>query len=313
MSDLNPRIDNEIVLDYIHSRSKLHSGAKLETVLHSVNEKDKLSDIALLLKNGAVAPYLVTTLDHNLTRRVFEYAKMYDVTIFCQPLDLDLNADGIMHEGEVSARLGLAGITPIAEAVQVAMIVEFSREFDVQVLFKAISTKRSLEIIAEAKKQGVKVLCEVSLHHLVLTDNMCDGFNTYAKIYPPLRDSDTKEFLLNELQNGNIDVLTSLESERSVVYKEVSFFEAEFGSVSIEDILALYYTHLVKTNIIDMAELVRLTSDNPSDIINLKSSDFILFNPTKSYKINNEHSLYNGNEVYGVVEKIWIEKEEIYV
>jgi len=313
MSDLNPSVSNEIVLDYIHSRSKLHSGAKIETVLHSVNEEAKLSDIASLLKNGAVAPYLITTLDNNLTRRVFEYAKMYNVPIFCQPLDVDLNADGVMHEGEVSARLGLSGISPVAEAVQVAMMIEFSREFDVEVLFKAISTKRAIELISDARENGVRVKSEVSLHHLVLTDEMCDNFNTYAKIYPPLRDAKTKEFLLEALKSGKIDILTSLQSERSVVFKEVSFFEAKFGTESIEDILPLYYTYLVKTGIIDMAELLRLTSVNPSSILNFKSSDFILFNPNRSYKIENSHSLYNGQEIFGCVEKVWIEGEEIDV
>jgi len=313
MSDLNPSVSNEIVLDYIHSRSKLHSGAKIETVLDSVNEEEKLSDIASLLKNGAVAPYLITTLDNNLTRRVFEYAKMYNVPIFCQPLDVDLNADGVMHEGKVSARLGLSGISPVAEAVQVAMMIEFSREFNVEVLFKSISTKRAIELIFDARENGVRVKSEVSLHHLVLTDEMCDNFNTYAKIYPPLRDTETKEFLLEALKSGKIDILTSLQSERSVVFKEVSFFEAKFGTESIEDILPLYYTHLVKSGIIDMAELLRLTSVNPSNILNFKSSDFILFNPNVSYKIENSHSLYNNQEIFGCVEKVWIEGEEVGV
>jgi len=310
MSDLHPRVDNEIVLDYIHSRSKLHNGAKIETLLHSVKENEKLSDIASLLKNGAVAPYLVTTLDHNLTRRVFEYAKMYKVPVFCQPLDVDLNADGVMHEGEVSARLGLSGLTPVAEEVQVAMMIEYSRTFDVSVLFKAISTKRSLELISYAKKQGIRVFTEVSLHHLVGTDEMCDNFNTYAKIYPPLRDADTKVFFQEALKEGKIDILTSLESERSVVYKEVSFFEAKFGTESIEDILPLYYTHFVKSGMIDMASLVAMTSKNPSELLELKNSDYVLFNPNTSYKIENDHSLYNGQDIYGSVQKIWIDGVE---
>ncbi|MDF1879993.1 amidohydrolase family protein [Sulfurimonas sp. MAG313] len=328
--ELEPSIDNEIVLEFVLDRK--FDGAKIksaicgtkqvETTLQNKNitskDEDKaLSNIAILLKQGAVAPSLSSSVDSNLIRRIFEYMKMYEGTVFCSPKDKELNGDGVMFEGEISSALGLPGISVLGEIIHVTKMIEISRYFNVQVLFKGLFTRRSLEMISQAKKEGLKVFAEISIHHLCLDDSACDGFNTYAKIFPPLANSKGKEALRASLKNGEIDVLTSLHSPHSKVNKEVAFYDAAYGTESLEDILPLYYTKLVREGLIDMPSLSKMTSFAPAQMIKQNSglikegqvADLVLFDTSISSKINNTKSLYKNDELFGKIISVFVNGE----
>ena len=313
--DSDPAINNEIVLEFVLER-KLE-GAKVQSAICATQEDKTLSNIAILLKKGAVAPSLSSTVDSNLIRRVFEYMKMYEGTVFCSAQDKALNGNGVMFEGKVSARLGLPGISVLGEIIHVAKMIEIARYFDVQVLFKGLFTRRSIEMIRAAKKEGLKVFSEISIHHLALDENACDGFNTYAKIFPPLADEKGKLSLQESLKNGEIDILTSLHAPQSKVNKEVAFYDAAYGTEAIEEILPLYYTKLVKSGLVTLSALSQMVSLTPAQMIKKnaglievgQAADLVLFDSKGTTKVENTQSLYSGEVLEGKIISVVIDGE----
>jgi len=305
--DSEPAIDNEIVLEFVLEQK--FKGAKISSAICATQDDKALSNIAILLKQGALAPSLDSSVDNNLIRRVFEYMKMYDGTVFCSAKDKALNGNGVMFEGKVSATLGLPGISVLGEIIHVTKMIEIARYFNVQVLFKGLFTRRSLEMITAAKKEGLKVFSEISIHHLALDDNACDAFNTYAKIFPPLADEKGKNSLRESLKNGEIDILTSLHAPQSKVNKEVAFYDAAYGTEAIEEILPLYYTKLVKTGLISLSKLSEMVSMTPAQMIKRNAglievgmvADLVVFNAEATTLVENQKNLYKNEELSGKI------------
>ena len=315
-SNTSQAIDNEFSLEYFKSMSKSVKGARLSCSVLGTSDGLTMNNIAILYKNGTKAVYLNSSANNNIIRRIFEYHKMYEKVLFCGVRDKSLSSDGVMNEGEISYSLGLSGLSPLAEIIHITKIIEMAKFFNISVLFKTISTIRGLELIKRAKEEGVKAYCEVSIHHLSKTEEECMGYNTYAKISPPLRSKETVRGLKKLI--SVIDVLTSLHSPASKIKKEVSFNDAFYGTESIKDIMSIYYTYLVKEAVIDFKDLISLISRNPAKILGLNNglikegyfADFILFNPKKTYTIKNSNSLYNKEKVFGKVEKVFIRGKE---
>ena len=311
-ADSNPAIDNGVVLEFAQNGIKDINDMKIDFMLNALKEDMTLSDIAILLKKGVVAPYMSTIAKNNLAIKIAEYVKMYGVTLFCKAEDNSLINAGVMLDGDVSSHLGLAGIPELSEILHVSRMIEIARHFDIKILFKSIASPRSIELITKAKSEGVQVSCEVSIHHLLNSDEVCEDFNTTAKLNPPLASTSDVLELQNALKRGEIDVLTTLHQPSSPVNKEVAFFDAAYGCEALGDALPLYYTKLVKSGLITMSELVQLTSQNPAKSINKKAGviavgekfDFVLFDATSSRIVKNAQSLYNGDELFGRVENL---------
>jgi len=150
-----------------------------------------------------------------------------------------------------------------------------------------------------------------------LDDNACDGFNAYAKIFPPLADEKGKESLRESLKNGEIDVLTSLHSPQSKVNKEVAFYDAAYGTEAIEEILPLYYTKLVKTGLITLSELSKMVSFTPCQMIKYNaglieeglSADLVLFDADAKTEVTNAQSLYKSESLNGKIVSVIIAGE----
>ena len=306
-ADSSPAIDNEVVLEFAQNGTATLSGAKVDLMLNTLKEDMTLSNIAILLKKGVVAPYMSTIAKNNIAIKIAEYVQMYKVTLFCKAEDNSLKNAGVMLEGEVSSHLGLAGIPALSEVLHVSRMIEIAKHFQISILFKSISSPRSIELISKAKEEGVDVKCEVSIHHLLHSDESSKGFNTTAKLDPPLASKEDVSLLQAALKNSQIDILTTLHQPNSPVNKEVAFFDAAYGCEALKDALPLYYTKLVKTGLISMSELVKLCVSNPAKSIGLCSGtikvgeavDFVLLDTKKSYEVKNPQSLYNGEVLYG--------------
>ena len=149
---------------------------------------------------------------------------------------------------------------------------------------------------------------------MLKSDKECNEFNTTAKLDPPLASNEDMLELQNALKNSQIDCLTTLHQPSSPVNKEVAFYDAAYGCEALSDALPLYYTKLVRSGIISMSELMKLTVSNPAKSIGLKKgkievgvkADFILFNPKTTKFVQNTQSLYNGEELNGEVIQIKI-------
>ncbi len=309
MPDSTPAVDNEIVLEFLQKHRRQKLGANIETTVAATKEDETLSNIAIMLKRGALSPYMTTAVSNNLACRIAEYVKMYDATLFCKAQDSSLSFVGVMVEGKMATKLGLVGIPPLGESVHVARMIEIARHYGIRIVFKSIASPRSIEMITKAKEEGVKVYCEVGLHHLLLSDGACEGFNTTAKLNPPLQQHDDMLRLQKSLKNGDIDMLSVLHQPSSLVNKDVAFFDAKYGSEAIEEALSLYYTKLVQSNMMTMSDIVRLCVQNPAKSIGkemgeLKVGDNInavLFNPNENLHVKNRLSLYDGETLQGKV------------
>ena len=308
-ADSNPAIDNEVVLEFAQYGLDAIEDVKVDLMLNTLKEDMSLSNIAILLKKGIVAPYMSTIAKNDIAIKIAEYIQMYKVTLFCKAEDNSLMNAGVMLDGDVSSKLGLAGIPNLSEVLHVSRMIEIAKHFKIKILFKAIASPRSVELIAKAKKDGVDVTCEVSIHHLVNCDEACEDFNTIAKLNPPLASREDMLLLQKALKNGDIDLLTTLHQPSSPLNKEVAFFDAAYGCESIADASPLYYTKLVRSGLISMRDLVRMTSTNPLSVINKEScaievgkrAEFIIADTKGSVTVSNISSLYNEEKLYGTV------------
>ncbi len=312
-ADSTPAIDDEVILEFAQNGTKEIEDLQVDFMLNALKEDMSLSNIAILLKKGVVAPYMSTIAKNNIAIKIAEYVQMYGVTLFCKAEDNSLINAGVMLEGDVSSRLGLAGIPELSEVLHVSRMIEIARHFKINILFKSIASPRSVELITKAKKEGVGVSCEVSIHHLVHCDKACEDFNTTAKLNPPLASYDDMLALQEALKSGEIDILTTLHQPNSPLNKEVAFYDAAYGCEALREALPLYYTKLVKTGIMSMSELLKLTVINPSKMIQKEKSyievgskaDFVLFDTKSEQVIKNAHSLYDGEQLTGEVKTLF--------
>ena len=308
-ADSNPAIDNEVVLEFAQNGLRDANGAKIDLMLNTLKEDMTLSNIAILLKSGAIVPYMSTIAKNNLAIKIAEYVQMYGVTLFCKAEDNSLINSGVMLEGDVSSKLGLAGIPDLSEVLHVSRMIEIARHFKIKILFKSLASPRSISLINKAKLDGVDVRSEVSLHHLIYADEACENFNTTAKLDPPLASSNDVKLLQEALKSNHIDILTTLHQPSSPVNKEVAFFDADYGCEAVADALPLYYTKLVKSNLLSMSELLKLTVRNPASSIGQTYGTIetdtqvnaLLFDPSMATDVANILSLYNGESLDGKV------------
>lgn len=303
------RVDNEITLEFVQKHQLHNSGAKIECAISAINEEGNLSNIALLLKEGGKALYTKTISDYNLIMRMAQYLKMSNKPLLYFAQDKSLSESGVMSDGKIATSLGLPGIPAISEVVHIAAMIEIARDFEISIVFKSVTEPRCIKLIAQARREGVKVECEVALHHLLHSDESCRGFDTDAKINPPLVSEVKRKQLIEALQNGDIHSLSALHQPNSDVYKDITFYDASYGTTSIGEYLPLCYTHLVQSGIIDMPTLSRLTSYNPALQAGLsvpkiaigEKADLIIFNPTLSFNVGHHHSLYKNETLSGCV------------
>jgi len=306
----SPSIDNEITLEFAKSQAALCNGAKVLTLIAGTIDKVKLSDISILLKEGAVGIEFESSIDSNMIRRLMEYARMHDVKLFCHAKDLSLSGVGVMNEGMVSSRLGLEGSPEVAESSQVARIGELALVYGVDVIILSASTPRTLKLCL----QNPRLKPQVSIHHLLLNDEVCDNYNTSGKIWPPLRDEKSRLEMLEFLKNGNLEALTSLHTPVSDSLKDAVFAESVYGIDGLNSFLPLIFTYLVKPGIIDMPTLANLTSGNCAKLLDLDDhkgfikegydADLIIFDPNEVSSIELPGSPYDKWKVEGRVELI---------
>jgi len=308
-SDTVPRIDDEITLEFVQQHRYLANGATIEATVSALDDKGALSNIAIMLKKGSLAVHTSTLTDYNLLSRIAQYLKMTKKALFYKAEDASLFESGVMSDGNIATRLGLPGISPLSEIVHVASMIEIARHFQIHIVFKSVTEPRSVELIAQAASEGVDVECEVSIHHLLHSDEACGGFDSDAKINPPLVSAAKQHYLLEALKEGKINSITALHQPNSDVHKDITFFDASFGTTSIGEYLPLCYTHLVKSGMVTMNRLMDLASRAPAAQVGLsagiieigKEADFILFDPDMKTPVNHHHSLYKNEILDGKV------------
>jgi len=313
IDDFTPKVENATHLELLSSKVSNVEDIDIILSVNSLNKENRLNNIATFLKNGAKVIYTRSDINGNTLVRVMQYANMKNVPLFCFALDDDIKNQGVMNEGDVSFKLGLPGISKIAQISEVSKMVELATFFDVKVLFQGLFSAKSLQILKAVKKSNKKVYTEVSIHNLILTDKECEGYNTQAKLIAPLQESEEKDRLIKYLKEGVVDIISSSHSSKSYIYKDVAFEDAKEGVDALSLTLRLGYTYLVKKGIVSLYDFINMVSKNPAEILSLDKkgrvkvgykADLILFDPEVRQKVEDEASLYYGKELYGSIEEI---------
>ncbi|EAH7654189.1 metal-dependent hydrolase [Campylobacter coli] len=278
----------------------------------ALDKQGKLKNLATLFNKGAHALELKSSSDANILRVGMQYALMKEKSIFVKCHDENFDDNGVMNDCEASFELGLAGMSAVAESSEVAKIQEIAKFYGVKVIFDLLSLKRSIELLED---ENLKL---ISIHHLIKDDSACAGFNTAAKLNPPLRSKEDKESLKQALKQGKIDFLSSLHSAKSISLKDLAFDEAAFGIHSVCEFMSLCYTFLVKEGLLTWQNLCKATSQNPSEFLGLnsgiievgKEANLVLFDQNEEISAP-KSSLYANDKLFGKVKLHLVKGENI--
>lgn len=321
MPNTKPVIDNAALVQYVMNKGARTGLVNVLTTgcITKGQQGAELAEIGELKAAGAVA---VTddgrpVLSSSLMRKALEYAKMFDIPVMSHSEDLDLVDGGSMNEGYMSTALGLRGIPKAAESVAVSRDVLTAEQVGGRLHVCHVSTRNSIEAIRAAKRRGARITAETAPHYFTLTDEACAGFNTNAKMNPPLRDTDDIAAVIEGLQDGTLDAIATDHAPHHRDEKEVEFEQAYNGIVGLETSLGLGVTYLVRPGRLTMGQLIEKMSAAPAEIIGIdrgtlgqgRPADIVVFDPEAAYTVDvrefaskGKNSPYDGFELFGRVE-----------
>ncbi|MFD2865265.1 dihydroorotase [Mucilaginibacter antarcticus] len=242
MPNTQPPVHSKTEVEYLLNRAKgkLVDVYPLGTLSYKREGKD-LAEMYDMYLSGAKAftDGSNPVQDAGLMERALLYAKGFEATVFSYPEDTAIAGKAKVNEGEMSTLLGMKGIPSLAEELMVARDLYLAEYTDSKIHFSTISTLRSVELIREAKKKGLNVTCDVTAHHLVLTDEALAGFESLYKVKPPLRTRKDVDALIAGLKDGTIDAIVSQHTPHEIEFKDVEFEVAEFGIVGFQTAFSL--------------------------------------------------------------------------
>ena len=273
MPNTNPVKDNQAVTEFILERSRIAGMANVWPVgaITKSSEGKELAEIGDLRRSGCVAisddgrPVMNSL----VMRRAMEYALAFDLTVVDHCEDLHLAEGGCMNEGLVSTELGLPGIPSAAEDVMVARNLSLSELTGARLHLAHISTAGSVRMVREAKARGIKVTAEACPHHFTLTEEVVRGYNTHAKMNPPLRTWDDVRAIKEGLRDGTIDVIATDHAPHATQEKQQDFTEAPFGIVGLETAFSLTLG-LVEEGVLSLEQAVEKLTSAPAAAFGLK-------------------------------------------
>jgi dihydroorotase len=274
MPNTQPVNDSEAVTSFILQRAREVSKIAVYPVgaLTKGSQGKLLAEIGEMYRTGivAVSDDGHPVQDSQVMRRAMEYSRLFNLPVIDHCEDKDLVAGGVMNEGYYSTRLGLRGINPAAEEIQVLRDAILAKQTGAQVHIAHLSTKRSLQAVLRAKKDDkVSITCEVTPHHLLLTEAEVSSYDTNTKMNPPLRSRDDLDALVKGLASGEVDAIATDHAPHNINDKMVEFDRAPFGIVGLETAVGLIYDRFVSTGVITQERFAQLFSTNPSRILRL--------------------------------------------
>jgi dihydroorotase len=253
--------------------------------------------------------------NHELMRRAVEYARMVGVPVLDHCQDYNLVGNGVVHEGYWSTLLGLPGWPAAGEEAIVMRNILLAELCDHHIHCQHISTAGSVRLLREARDRGVKISGEVCPHHIALTDESIQNFDTNYKVNPPLRAQPDVDALLGGIADGTLSILCSDHAPHAHFEKEVEFDAAPFGIIGLETELGLFLDLLVhKQGTIDMARLIEMYTVEPARLLKLDAgtlsigarADVTLINPELEWTVSvdqfesaSRNSPFNGWKLRG--------------
>jgi dihydroorotase len=274
MPNTTPVIDNAGVVEYVLKKAAEAGLARVYPIgaVSRGQQGEQLADIAEMRQAGCVALTddgrpVATAL---LMRRALEYARMFDMPIIEHCEEQTLKGDGVAHEGFHASTLGLRGIPGQAESIMALRDISLAELTGGAVHVAHMSARQTLDAIRYGKARAVRVTCEVTPHHFVLTDEMLGApvpYDTNVKMNPPLRQAEDRDAMIGGIADGSVDVIATDHAPHHADEKHVEFDHAPFGITGLETAVSLCLDRLVHAGLIPLARLVELLSVNPARIL----------------------------------------------
>ena len=277
MPNTDPVVDNIASVDYVQRRAKDLGSCKVYVIgaMTKKSEGLEISEMATMKSDGivAVSDDGKCVQDAKIMLNCIRYAQNFDLPIIVHAEDYSLAGKGQINSGKISTKLGLSGITPLAEEVIIMRDIMLAESVGARLHIAHISTAKAIDLVRDAKKQGVKVTCEVTPHHLLLTDEACLGFDTNTKMKPPLRTELDRKACVEALIDGTIDCIATDHAPHADFEKIKEFDHAPFGIIGFETAFVALYHHLVKPGILCLERLIEAYSLIPAQILGLTNNE----------------------------------------
>jgi dihydroorotase len=331
MPNTDPVTDNQAAVGFIVSQAQRAGKARVYPIgAISLGQKgQQLAEFGELVGAGAVAVSDdgKPVVSSHLMRTALEYARTFGIPVADHCEDPTLSAGGAMHEGIVSTRLGLKGIPAAAEEIMVARDILLAEHTGGHVHLCHMSTRGSVDLIRRAKDKGLRVTAEACPHHFSLTHERCEGYDTNAKMNPPLREPEDREAIRQALKDGTIDAICTDHAPHHYDAKEREFDDAPNGIIGLETALGLAITELVETGIMTFCDLIDRMSTTPARIFNLPGgtlapgspADVTITNPTAHWTVDparfysrSRNTPFAGRQLTGRAEVTIVRGQVVY-
>jgi dihydroorotase len=318
MPNTDPPLDNQGAIGFVISQAQKAGKARVYPIgTISVQQKgEKLSEFGELLGAGAVAVSDdgKPVMSSHLMRTALEYARTFGIPVADHCEEITLAMGGAMHEGIVATRLGLKGIPSAAEEIHVARDIILSELTGGHIHLCHMSTRGSVDLIRRAKDKGLKVTAEVTPHHFTLTHEACVGYNTNAKMNPPLREEADVEAVRDALKDGTVDVIATDHAPHHYDAKEREFDDAPNGILGLETAFGLAMTQLVRPGIVALPELLYRMSTRPAQLFKLPGgtltvgapADLVVLDPEAEWTVEparfyskSRNTPFGGRRLFG--------------
>jgi len=298
LPNTDPPIDEAAIVEYVERRARENSVVRVQPMaaITKALKGEEMTEMGLLVEAGAVA---FTDGDRavasaRVMRRALSYSTLFGKLVIQHAEDPSLARDGVMNEGEVATRLGLAGIPTAAEAMVVERDLRLVALTGARYHVSQVSAADTIEVIRTAKARGLKVTCGTAPHYFMLNENAVNDYRTFAKVSPPLRSEDDRLAVIEAIRDGTIDVIVSGHMPQDVESKRLPFAQAAFGAAGLETMLSvalsLYHSYDFGLN-----QLLAKMTCGPARLLGLNSrgalragakADFTLFDPEKPWRVD---------------------------
>lgn len=296
LPNTDPPIDGVALVEFVKRRAAEQSVVNVHpyaTLTRGALGRE-LTEIGLLAENGAVAltDGIRAVADALVMRRALAYAGAFGLRVVQHPEEPSLAAGAHMNEGEIATRLGLAGVSPEAEAMVVERDIRLVRMTGCAYHAAHLSTASALDVIRRAKDEGLPVTCDTAPPYFALNELAVGSYRTFSKLSPPLRGEDDRKAVARAVGDGTIDAIASDHTPQDEDDKRLPFAQAEFGAVGLETLLPVSL-ELVHNGVVDLLTLLARLSTAPARLLGIDggtlrtggAADLCLFDPDRAWRV----------------------------
>ncbi len=330
LPNTEPPVDNVSVVEFLARRAREVKLAKVHTYAAATKglAGRELTEIGLLAANGAVGftDGVKAIADALVMRRVLAYARSFDQLVIQHPEEPSLGGAGEVTEGEIATRLGLAGITPMAEVIMIERDLRLVMITGARYHIAHVSTLAGIDAIRHAKAMGLPVTCDTAPPYFALNETAIGDYRTFAKLSPPLRSEADRRAVVAGLCDGTIDAIASDHAPWDQDSKRLPFSSAACGIVGLETLLPLSL-ELYHNRHLELIEVLRRLTVNPARILGLEvgrltpgmPADLVLFDPdlrwridTDRFRSKSKNAPFDGRPVQGRAERTIVDGRTIF-